>query len=104
MAKKKRKRKGEPKKEKGHPKPRPQGPWVSNFDYGGPEEGSDVGPGTGLYHGRMDKYKSVADFLKKQRKRKHSKKFRLAQFEAIIRAFRLDQLKAIAETLDEQEN
>ena len=54
---------------------RPVGPWVSNYDYGGPEGGSDVGPGTGLYHGTMSKYKSVTDFLNKARKRRFSKKF-----------------------------
>ena len=40
-------------------------PWFSNYDYGGPEEGSEVGPGRGLYTG---------EFLEKARKRKHRKK------------------------------
>ena len=62
---------------------RPVGPWVSNYDYGGPEGGSDVGPGTGLYHGTMDKYKSVTDFLNKSRKRRFSKKFNKKQKKAL---------------------
>lgn len=45
-----------------------------NYDYGGPEEGSETSPGTGLYSGDMSKYKSVSDFLEKARKRKHRKK------------------------------
>ncbi len=54
-----------------------KGPWVSNFDYGGSEEGSDVGPGRGLYNGPMDKYKSVEEWRKKKDKRPHSRKFAL---------------------------
>jgi hypothetical protein len=53
---------------------RPHGPLFKNYDYGGPEDGSDISPGTGLYHGKMDKYKSVSDFLEKARKRKYRKK------------------------------
>ena len=53
---------------------RPVGPWVQNYDYGGPEDGDDVSPGTGLYHGDMDKYDSVSDFLEQARKRKHRKR------------------------------
>lgn len=49
-------------------------PLFKNFDYGGPEDGSDVSPGTGLYQGNMDKYKSTKDFIEKSRKRKHRKK------------------------------
>jgi hypothetical protein len=45
-------------------------PFFNNYDYGGPEEGSETSPGTGLYHGSMGKYKSVGDFLDKSRKRK----------------------------------
>lgn len=53
---------------------RPHGPLFRNYDYGGPGEGSEVSPGTGLYFGKMDKYKSVKDFLDKARKRKHRKR------------------------------
>jgi hypothetical protein len=49
---------------------RPEGPWYSSYDYGGPEEASDSGPGRGLYNGKMDKHKSVKDFIDKKRKRK----------------------------------
>jgi tRNA nucleotidyltransferase/poly(A) polymerase len=48
-------------------------PLFTNYDYGGPEGGSEVGPGTGLYQGSMGKYKSVSDFLEKARKRKYRK-------------------------------
>lgn len=44
-----------------------------NYDYGGPENGSATSPGTGLYFGNMDKYKSVGDFLKKKRKNRRKK-------------------------------
>lgn len=57
-----------------HVQTRPPGPFFPNYDYGGPEEGSESGPGTGLYHGNMDKYKSVKDFLDKARKRPHTRK------------------------------
>ena len=44
-----------------------------NYDY--TENGANnTSPGGGLYHGKMDKYKSVEDFLKKRRKEKSKKK------------------------------
>lgn len=46
---------------------RPEGPWFSNYDYGGPDKPSKISPGKGLYNG-MDKYKSVSDFIKMKRK------------------------------------
>lgn len=55
-------------------------PLFTNYDYGGPEGGSEVGPGTGLYHGSMGKHKSVTEFLEKARKRKYRRK----AFEEII--------------------
>jgi hypothetical protein len=48
--------------------------FFENYDYGGPEEGSEISPGRGLYSGDMSKYKSVSEFLEKARKRKHRKK------------------------------
>ena len=45
-------------------------PFFENYDYGGPADGDEVSPGTGLYNGEMDKYDSVTDFLNKSRKRK----------------------------------
>jgi len=43
-------------------------PFFSNYDYS--EEGSnETSPGGGLYHGRMDKHKSVKDFIEKRRKK-----------------------------------
>lgn len=51
------------------------GPIWKNYDYGGPEEGeSEVSPGTGLYHGDMDKYDSVKDFIEHSRKRMRNKR------------------------------
>jgi|SRR5690606_21296322 len=38
-----------------------------NYDYTN-EEASEISPGGGLYHGRMDKYKSVKDFRNKKKK------------------------------------
>lgn len=49
-------------------------PIFRNYDYGGPEDGDGVGPGTGLYHGDMSKYKSVKDFLDHARKRSRKKR------------------------------
>jgi len=50
-------------------------PWWKNYDYGGPEEGeSEVSPGRGLYSGKMDKYKSVKDFIEKSRARMQKKR------------------------------
>ena len=48
--------------------------FFKNYDYGGPEDGGESGPGTGLYHGNMSKYKSVRDFLETARKRRSRKR------------------------------
>lgn len=42
--------------------------WFRNYDYSDGES-TDISPGGGLYHGRMDRYKSIKDFLNKKRKR-----------------------------------
>lgn len=47
--------------------------FFQNYDYGGPEEG-DSGPGRGLYSGRMDKYKSVKEFIEKSRARQKKRR------------------------------
>lgn len=51
-------------------------PFFSNYDYGGPSEGSGVGSGTGLYDYMYQNpdNPSVGDFLEKARKRRHRKK------------------------------
>ncbi|TXG77355.1 hypothetical protein E6Q11_02950 [Candidatus Dojkabacteria bacterium] len=49
---------------------RPEGPWFSNYDYAGPDEPTEISPGKGLYNGKMDRYKSVRDFIEMKRKRK----------------------------------
>jgi hypothetical protein len=71
----------------------PLGPWTTNFDYGGPEDGSDVGSGTGLFQCMNDgKCKSVDEFQKKKKKRPHARKFALLYIiEQIARGEALDQ-------------
>lgn len=46
--------------------------FFSNFDYGGPEKATKISPGRGLYNGKMDKHKSVSEFVEKVRKRKRA--------------------------------
>ena len=53
---------------------RPEGPWFSNYDYGGSEKATETSPGKGLYNGSMDKYKSVRDFIEMKRKRRRELK------------------------------
>ncbi len=43
------------------------GVFFSNYDYT-EEDPDETSPGGGLYHGKMDKYKSVKDFVEKRRK------------------------------------
>lgn len=63
-------------------------PIFRNYDYGGPEEGSEVGPGRGLYNGPMDKYKSVKEFIDHDRKRRRKKrKAALAHIVESMKAF-----------------
>lgn len=84
VAKKKKKRKKKKDKKRVDMDVRPYpNPFFRNYDYGGPEGGSEVSPGTGLYHGKMDKYKSVKDFLDKARERKHRKRA-LRVFAAVL--------------------
>jgi hypothetical protein len=71
--------------------------WFKNFDY------TDEGPnetslGGGLYHGSMDKYKSVKDFLDKRRKalKERKKKYKDANK-------RFGNLIKLAKRLDEEE-
>lgn len=50
-----------------------------NYDYvdqtkSQKENGKEFGPGSGLYHGKMDKYKSVKDFINSDRKRKRKQR------------------------------
>jgi hypothetical protein len=60
--------------------------FYKNFDY---VDNDPNGPGEGLYHGKMDKYKSVDEFRKKKRKRLQK-----------IRGFIIDYLLKQAEKKD----
>ncbi len=81
-AKKKRKRKRTERQEIARPFPNPI---FTNFDYTseGPNETS---PGGGLYHGRMDKYKSVGEFVKKRRKELKKRREKLEARVACLRS------------------
>lgn len=48
--------------------------FFKNYDYGGPEEASETSPGRGLYNGKMDKFKSVKEFIEKKRKKREKLK------------------------------
>lgn len=41
--------------------------FFNNYDYGGSDKPSRTSPGRGLFNGKMNKYKSIKDFLKKKR-------------------------------------
>lgn len=71
---------------------RPEGPWFKNYDYGDPDKATETSPGTGLYSGKMDKYKSVKDFIDQKRKRKHElrRKAMLVILETLISANKME--------------
>ncbi len=48
-------------------------PMFTNYDYTDAEPNA-TSPGGGLYHGRMDKYKSVKEFIDKRRKQNQKKR------------------------------
>lgn len=43
--------------------------WYTNFDYTPDPDPNETGIGGGLYHGRMDRFKSVKEFLDNRRKK-----------------------------------
>lgn len=63
-------------------------PWFSNYDYVDEnkeqKEKGKLGPGSGLYHGKMDKYKSVKEFIDSDRKRRRKQR-KKALAEIILR-------------------
>lgn len=76
-AKKKRKRK-QKKERQEIARPFPN-PIFTNFDY--TDEGpNETSPGGGLYHGPMDKYKSVDEFVTKRRKELKERRKKLEAF------------------------
>ena len=48
-------------------------PFFSNYDYTD-QEPDETSPGGGLYHGPMNKFKSVKEFIDKKRSKKKDKK------------------------------
>lgn len=65
---------------------RPEGPWFSNYDYGGSDKPSKTSPGKGLYNGKMDKYKSVRDFINMKRKSRRELKNATYTSDQLLRA------------------
>lgn len=47
--------------------------WFTNYDYSDGDP-SDISPGGGLYHGPMDKFKSVKEFVKNRRDQNKKKR------------------------------
>lgn len=80
--------------------------FFNNYDYVDPKSPAEdkMGPGGGLYHGEMDKYKSVKDFIDQKRKRRN----KLKDINNTIAFFRVVNLIKIANniklknTLDEK--
>jgi hypothetical protein len=55
-------------------------PIFQNYDYGGPKDGNETSPGTGLYNGKMDQYKSTKDFINNSRKRNRKRRKNALEF------------------------
>jgi hypothetical protein len=84
-AKKKQKRKQKKKERPEMARPFPN-PIFRNFDY--TDEGpNETSPGGGLYHGPMDKYKSVDDFVTKRRKELKQRRKQLEARRAKLETF-----------------
>ncbi len=60
--------------------------WFKNYDYAGPEKANKTSPGKGLYNGKMDKYKSVKDFIEQKRKRRRELKNAKFTSDQLLRA------------------
>jgi hypothetical protein len=75
--------------------------WFSNYDYVGPEEATEISPGKGLYNGKMDKYKSVKDFIEQKRKRRRElKNAKFTSDQLLKAATRFSQLVAQETSID----
>jgi hypothetical protein len=67
--------------------------WFHNYDYSDGDP-SDTSPGGGLYHGPMDKFKSVKEFVDKRRDQ--NKKKRDKAMKESNADWRIEQLKKLA--------
>lgn len=65
---------------------RPEGPWFSNYDYTGSDSPTKISPGKGLYNGKMDRYKSVKDFIEMKRKRRRELKNAIYTSDQLLKA------------------
>ena len=61
-------------------------PIFQNYDYTS-EKANKTSPGGGLYHGRMDKYKSVTDFRNQKEKENKNASVRQAKIAALYKEF-----------------
>lgn len=74
--------------------------WFSNYDYAGPDQATDISPGKGLYNGKMDRYKSVKDFIEQKRKRRRElKNAKFTSDQLLKAATRFSQLVAQMPTM-----
>ena len=72
--------------------------WYRNMDYSPDPDPNETGPGGGLYHGPMDRFKSVKEFLDNRRK-----KMKARREKAEKQAQRMSILEALANEVTKED-